>query len=203
MNALGCVLFVLLLPKLLFVHDAWLIPSALYTKSDQPVRLRLATSEAFPSCEVASAPGCIARLTLRDAAASRDDTVEADLRTLLATQAEAWNRGDIEGFMEGYWKSDRTTFASSGGVLRGWHALLDRYRRSYPNRAAMGRLEFSELEITRLGPDAALILGRWQLERKDDRPGGVFTLVARRFPESWRIVHDHTSTVAPAAPAKP
>ena len=74
---------------------------------------------------------------------------------------------------------------------------MDRYRRSYPDRAAMGRLEFSDLEITPLGPDAALVLGRWRLKREKDSPGGVFTLVARRFPEGWRIIHDHTSAVAP------
>lgn len=119
------------------------------------------------------------------------------LRALLDTQVAAWNRGDIEAFMQGYWKSERTTFAGSGGILRGWQALLQRYRRSYPDRAAMGRLEFRELEISLLAPDSALILGRWRLEREKDSPGGVFTLVARRLPEGWRIVHDHTSAVAP------
>jgi len=113
---------------------------------------------------------------------------------------DTWNRGDIEGFMEGYWKSDATAFVGSSRVLRGWQALLDRYRRSYPHGAAMGQLQFSDLEITPLGPDAALILGRWQLTREKDRPGGVFTLVARRFPEGWRIVHDHTSSVPPPSP---
>ncbi len=138
---------------------------------------------------------------LHTPAASESD--EAALRSLLRSQAEAWNRGDIEGFMASYWKSDQTTFASSSGVFRGWQALLDRYRRNYPDRAAMGRLEFSGLEISLLAPDAALILGRWQLEREKDRPGGVFTLVARLFPEGWRIVHDHTSATSPPALSQP
>lgn len=124
------------------------------------------------------------------------------LSSLLTAQTEAWNRGDIEGFMDGYWRSERTTFAGSSGVFRGWQALLDRYRRSYPDRAAMGRLQFSDLEITPLAHDAALILGHWQLGREKDRPGGVFTLVARRFPEGWRIIHDHTSALPQTHDAK-
>lgn len=120
---------------------------------------------------------------------------EEALHQLLTTQATAWNRGDIEGFMEGYWKSDQTTFSGSSGVSRGWQALLDRYRKNYSTRAIMGHLEFSELEITPLGDDAAMILGRWHLDRESGPAGGVFTLVARRFPEGWRIIHDHTSEV--------
>jgi ketosteroid isomerase-like protein len=132
----------------------------------------------------------------------QDAEPETSLVFLLRSQAEAWNRGDIEGFMAGYWKSDKTTFAGSSGVSRGWEALLDRYRRNYPDRAAMGQLAFTELEVTLLAPDAALILGHWQLKRQNDQPGGLFTLVSRRFPEGWRIIHDHTSASAPRAPAR-
>ena len=135
-------------------------------------------------------------------AAPQNAELETSLVSLLRSQAEAWNRGDIEGFMAGYWKSDKTTFAGSSGVSRGWEALLDRYRRNYPDRAAMGQLAFTELEITPLAPNAALILGHWQLKRQNDQPGGLFTLVARRFPEGWRIIHDHTSASAPPAPAR-
>jgi len=126
-------------------------------------------------------------------AAAAEQDVEAAIRAVLDEQVMAWNRGDLDGFMAGYWKSDRTVFAGSSGVFRGWQNLLDRYRRGYPDRQAMGRLEFSELEITVLAPDAAVVLGRWQLERAADRPGGLFTLVARKLPEGWRIIHDHTS----------
>lgn len=133
-------------------------------------------------------------------AASAQGGAEAELRALLDAQVAAWNRGDVEGFMQGYWKSDGTIFVGSGGVLRGWQAVLDRYHRSYPDRAAMGRLEFSQLEITPLAPDAAVILGHWQLVREKDRPGGYFTLIARRMPGGWRIIHDHTSAqLAPAS----
>lgn len=121
---------------------------------------------------------------------------EAEIRALLDAQAAAWNRGDIQGFMEGYWKSPQTAFVGSNGVVRGWQAVLDRYRRTYPDRRAMGTLTFSGIEVTLLSPDSALILGHWQLERERDRPGGVFTLVARKFPDGWRIIHDHTSPVS-------
>ncbi len=121
---------------------------------------------------------------------------EAAIRAVLEAQVAAWNRGDIDGFMKGYWSSPATTFAGSSGVKRGWQAVLDRYRHDYPGREAMGKLEFSNLEITTLSSDAALVLGHWQLERAHDRPGGVFTLIFRKFPEGWRIIHDHTSVVS-------
>lgn len=130
-------------------------------------------------------------------AQSRSVEQEA-IRAVLDAQVAAWNRGDIEGFMAGYWKSDETLFAGANGFSRGWQALLDRYRKNYPDRKAMGKLSFSELEIHALSNDAAYIVGRWQLERESDRPGGVFTLIARRFPEGWRIVHDHTTAFAAA-----
>ncbi len=150
----------------------------------------------FPSGPVKVPPGA-------NMSSPQDAEAETALSALLRSQAEAWNRGDIVGFMAGYWKSDKTTFAGSSGVSRGWQALLDRYRRNYPDRAAMGQLAFTELEVTPLAPDAALILGHWQLKRQNDQPDGVFTLVARRFPEGWRIIHDHTSANAAPAPARP
>jgi uncharacterized protein (TIGR02246 family) len=127
------------------------------------------------------------------AAGEKDE--QARIRALLAAQAEAWNRGDIDAFMEGYWKSDQTTFSGSSGVFRGWQALLEHYRRNYPDRAAMGRLVFSDLEITMLSRDSALVLGRWRLETATGHPAGVFSLVLRKRSGGWRIIHDHTSLV--------
>ena len=134
-------------------------------------------------------------------AASPDDPAKVAIRAVLKTQQAAWNRGDVVAFMEGYWKSGQTEFLGAGGVQRGWQAVLDRYRRNYPDRKAMGQLTFSELEIAIVAPDAAYVVGHWQLEREADRPAGVFTLIFRKFPEGWRIVHDHTSAFA--APAQP
>ena len=129
-------------------------------------------------------------------AQSANARAKAEIRAVLEAQDAAWDRGDIERFMEGYWKLEKTVFVSTNGVNRGWQALLERYRRNYPDRKAMGKLSFTDLEITMLGPDSAVVLGWWRLEREKDRPGGVFTLVVRKFPEGWKIIHDHTSTVA-------
>jgi len=121
---------------------------------------------------------------------------ESQIRQVLAEQVGAWNRGDIDSFMEGYWKSPRTLFIGANGVMRGWQAVLDRYHRSYPNREAMGRLTFSNLEIQQECPRAALVIGEYQLQREKDHPSGVFTLSFRRFPEGWRIAVDHTTAFA-------
>lgn len=117
-------------------------------------------------------------------------TIEIPL--ILGRQAEAWNDGDIETFMQAYDASGELTFSSGGRVTRGWQSTLDGYRKRYPNRDAMGFLTFSDLEITPLGPTAVLVLGRWQLQR-DEPVGGAFTLVLRKGDDGWRIVHDHTS----------
>jgi ketosteroid isomerase-like protein len=115
----------------------------------------------------------------------------------LDQQVAAWNRGNLETFMDGYWNSPQTAFVGAGGILRGWQSVLDRYRRAYPDAQAMGKVTFSHIEITMLSPDAAVILGRWHLERASGRLGGVFSLVVRKFPQGWRIVLDHTSAMSP------
>jgi beta-aspartyl-peptidase (threonine type) len=117
------------------------------------------------------------------------------IRKVLDDQAAAWNRGDLEGFMAGYWKSPDLTFFSGKDRLRGWQATLDRYRKRYQGEGReMGKLTFSELQIDLLGPDAAVVRGRFRLQLQKDTPTGLFTLIFRRLPEGWRIVHDHTSS---------
>jgi len=125
-----------------------------------------------------------------------EDASRAAILAVLSAQQEAWNRGDIEGFMKGYWNSPQVTFAGSNGITRGWVAVLARYRMRYPDTQAMGHADFSELEVYPIGKDAALVLGRWHLKRASNDVGGVFTLVFQRFPEGWRIIHDHTSADA-------
>lgn len=120
--------------------------------------------------------------------------VEGQLRQLVNQQVRDWNRGDIDAFMKGYWKSEQLSFASGGQVTRGWQATRDRYHRRYPDRAAMGELEFSQLEVELLGPDAAYMLGRWKLQKESSMEGN-FTLLFRKMEGEWKIVHDHTSKI--------
>jgi ketosteroid isomerase-like protein len=124
-------------------------------------------------------------------AAPQDD--EAAIRALLAGQAAAWNRGDIDGFMQGYWNDPGLRFASGDSVTYGWAAANQRYHAHYPDAAAMGTLQFSELQVEPVGPDAALVFGRWALQRSADRPHGLFSLLLRRTGQGWKITRDHTS----------
>jgi beta-aspartyl-peptidase (threonine type) len=141
----------------------------------------------------------------RQALAKPADDRKADreaISAVLRAQQTAWNRGDVDTFLVGYWRSPELTFSGSSGVARGWDGVLARYKKNYPDRGAMGQLDFSELEFRFLGPDATLVLGKWHLKRKEDYvtadTGGVFSLVWQRFPDGWKIVHDHTSAVAPS-----
>jgi beta-aspartyl-peptidase (threonine type) len=120
----------------------------------------------------------------------------AEIEQVVRAQEAAWNRGDLAAFMElGYWRSDALTFFSGGEVSRGFEPMLARYRSRYEAPGAeRGRLAFTQLDVLPLADDAALVRGRWDLdfEHKQD-VGGLFSLVLRRLPEGWRIVHDHTS----------
>ncbi len=124
------------------------------------------------------------------AAESKD---AAEIRAVMAAQVLAWNRGDIDGFMNGYARAETTEFVSGDKLTRGWQTVRDRYKKKYDSREKMGTLTFSELKITPLSSDAALVIGRWKLIRKTDKPQGRFTLLFRRTAAGWRIVHDHTS----------
>jgi beta-aspartyl-peptidase (threonine type) len=126
----------------------------------------------------------------------RDVKEIAAIRAVLDAQVAAWNRGDIEGFMDGYWRSGETVFVSGDTVTHGWQTVLDRYKKGYDTREKMGTLMFSDLEIKLIGKDAAVALGRWQLTRASDTPHGRFTLIFRRTQQGWRIVHDHTSSAS-------
>ncbi len=126
----------------------------------------------------------------------RDAKAEAAIRAVLDAQAAAWNRGDIEGYMDGYARSDSIVFVSGDDLTRGWQTVHDRYKKGYDTREKMGTLEFSDLEIKVISKDAAVAHGRWQLTRAADKPHGRFTLIFRRDGKNWRIVHDHTSSAS-------
>jgi ketosteroid isomerase-like protein len=118
-----------------------------------------------------------------------------DVGAVLAAQTDAWNRGDLDGYMAGYWKSPDLVFFSNGTETRGWQATLDRYRTRYQAEGRqMGTLDFPELDILTLGPDAAMARGRWRLKMPDGNElSGMTSVVFRKLSDGWRIVHDHSS----------
>jgi ketosteroid isomerase-like protein len=143
---------------------------------------------------------CVGTVSRDATAAGADSAPESQIRGLIEMQANAWNRGDIDTFMTAYWKSDETAFVGASGMTRGWQAVLDRYHKNYPDRAAMGHLTLSNLEIHLLCADAAFAIGQFQLQRENDKPAGIFTLDFKKFPEGWRIVVDHTTAFPATAP---
>lgn len=130
---------------------------------------------------------------------AKPESAAADIKAEMAKQVEAWNRGDLEGFMAGYWNSDKLSFYSGGDVTSGWQPTLDRYRKRYQAEGkAMGKLTFSDIDVNVLTADAAYARGRWKLDLPDKTaPEGLYTLIFRRMDGKWRIVHDHTSVKAP------
>ena len=125
-------------------------------------------------------------------------TAENDIRALLARQQADWNKGDVRAFMTGYEATASTTFLGEK-LTRGYKQVLDRYIERYPTREAMGTLAFSDVEVRMLGADHASVLGRFQLTRVASAGGpawGRFTLILKKTPVGWRIIHDHTSAGA-------
>src|SRR5437773_6501441 len=130
-------------------------------------------------------------------ASEQSANAPAQIRSVLQAQQNAWNRGDIDGFMNGYARSASTVLISEDTIRRGWQTVRDRYRKKYSSRSKMGTLTFSDLEITLLSSHSAVASGRWKLKRANDQPHGRFTLILRRQLEGWRIVYDHTSAASP------
>ena len=127
-------------------------------------------------------------------AQAADDAKKA-IRKVLDDQVVAWNKGDLPGFMKGYLESDDLSFYSGNNKTKGWKATLERYQKKYQGEGKeMGKLSFKELSIELLGDDHALVRGRFHLELKKDAPTGIFTLILRKTPAGWRIIHDHTSS---------
>jgi len=123
----------------------------------------------------------------------RDEKAASEIRKVMDAQVAAWNTGDIDGFMQGYWKSPKLLFVSGANVTRGWQPTIERYKKNYDSRAKMGTLTFSDLEVNVLSKDSAAVLGNWALAREKDNPKGKFTLIFRKFKDGWKIIHDHTS----------
>ena len=121
------------------------------------------------------------------------ETDKLAMSAVLETQQEAWNAGDIEGFMQGYEKSEQLRFASGGDITFGWQDTLTRYQTRYTSPAQMGTLQFDIKNAEIINRDSGMIFGRWTLTREADAPNGLFTLFLQKTPDGWRIVSDHTS----------
>ncbi|WP_020470392.1 YybH family protein [Zavarzinella formosa] len=129
---------------------------------------------------------------------------EKAVRAVLDEQVAAWNNGDIDGFMKGYWKSEKLTFISGGSITQGWEPTRERYVKRYAadGKDKMGKLLFDELHVELLGADAAMVRGVFKLTRSGQTDVGRFTLLFRKFADGWRVVHDHTSVAEKSAPKK-
>jgi ketosteroid isomerase-like protein len=158
--------------------------------------------------QAGSSSGATGKTEQQTAADARQDETPANQRAeleegikhLLVSQVEAWNHGNLEAFMQGYWRSPDLTFFSGASVTRGWEPTLLRYRQRYQSEGKeMGKLEFQDLNIDLLSRRSAVVTGKWQLTMSDSKtsgskqPHGLFTLIFKRMPAGWRIVHDHTS----------
>jgi beta-aspartyl-peptidase (threonine type) len=141
-------------------------------------------------------------INVRPGVASPAD--EAAIRRVLADQVAAWNRADLDGFMAGYWNDEGLTFISGGNIRHGWKATKERYETVYQSEGKdkMGQLGFNELHVEGLGPAAAVVRGQYELNRAGKIDRGRFTLLVRKFPDGWKITHDHTSVNCPE-PEKP
>lgn len=132
-------------------------------------------------------------LLLASFAAFSQSGDEAAIRRLLTLQTQAWNTGNIEGFMQTYWKSDSLMFIGKKGVVRGWQQTLDNYKKGYPDTAAMGQLSFDILEVKPVSKEYAFVVGKWMLKRSIGDLSGHYTLLLRKIRGQWKIVADHSS----------
>jgi len=144
---------------------------------------------------LASTIGLLAFLGSVALAQRPPDNNQARILVTIMMQRDAWNHGDLEGFMNGYWNSPDLTFFSGAHESKGWQAALDRYKKAYQGPGhEMGKLEFANLRIEMLGQDAAFIRGEFHLTMSDGKtPHGLFTLIFRKFPDGWKIVHDQSA----------
>jgi len=123
-------------------------------------------------------------------------TFEADkfaIQQVMANQERCWSRGDLDGYMDGYWKSDSLRFIGKRGVTKGWQTTLDNYKRSYPDKQTMGKLKFDIVSFEPLDANGMFVVGKWTLLREKDTIGGYYSLIWRKIDGEWKVVFDHTS----------
>lgn len=173
--------------KMAGMRKLWLLlglfPLVMMAQSDYPV--------PTPSAKAAQSPNSRQPAV----AAEQHGDMEQAIKHVLLSQVDAWNHGSLEGFMSGYWRSPDLTFFSGATETKGWEPTLKRYRERYQSGGKeMGHLDFQDLEVDVLSRRSAVVMGRWKLTMSDGKtPHGLFTLIFKRFPEGWKIVHDHTS----------
>lgn len=126
-------------------------------------------------------------------AVSAQSADEASVRKILAEQTASWNQGNLEDFMQGYWKNDSLMFIGSNGVTYGWQNTLNNYKKNYGNPDKMGKLAFTLLKVERLSADYFFVVGRWQLTRNAGNIGGHYDLIFRKIDGKWVIISDHSS----------
>ena len=124
-----------------------------------------------------------------------------EIRKILAQQERDWNEGNIDAFMDAYWKSEDLQFGGANGITKGWQKTLENYKKGYPDKASMGKLTFRVKDITWHSRKVVSLTGSWELERAKDRPGGYFLLIWRKIKGEWKIVVDHTSQKLPVDPS--
>jgi hypothetical protein len=117
---------------------------------------------------------------------------EREVRALLDFQIQEWNKGNIPAFMESYWKSDSLMFIGKSGVTYGWQKTLDNYKKNYPDKVAMGKLNFELLQVKRLSSKHFFVVGKWYLTRSIGDVGGIFSLLLSKVGNRWVIIADHT-----------
>ncbi len=138
----------------------------------------------------------IGRLSAPKSVAVSISDAKAEMTTVLIAQQEAWNAGDIDGYMQGYLQSDKLRFASGGDITLGWHKTLNRYKMRYSDGAKMGRLRFDIESVDVFDEFNGQIFGKWTLFRDADKPSGLFTLHMKKGRDGWKVVSDHTSSAS-------
>ena len=128
--------------------------------------------------------------TLKVFAQSRDETA---IRNIMNEQTKAWNSGDIEGFMKGYWENDSLMFIGKSGITYGWTNTLNNYRKGYPDTAAMGKLSFNIISVKKLSKEYYYVIGKWYLQRSIGDLSGHYTLLFKKENGHWVIIADHSS----------
>jgi len=132
-------------------------------------------------------------LFLQSCCINTSENGKKEIYKLMGEQQQAWNKGDLKSFMQPYWQSDSLTFVGGKSFTYGWQQTLERYEKGYPDKAAMGTLLFENKDYRQLGPEHALVIGKWNLFRIKDTLSGGYTLTWKKIDGNWKIIADHSS----------